>query len=104
MESSEARPNQFFGEIPTQGPDSVVQYFITVKNEEVMVCSPDPTDDFEFTIKALPESIPTNDELVAMIFMMIIILSFFWGGFAYTARLALIAERRKLHEYYYEND
>jgi hypothetical protein len=104
MESSEVIPNQFFGEIPTQGPNSVVQYFIAVKNEDVMVCSPDPTDDFEFTIKALPESIPTSDELVAMIIMMIIILGFFWGGFAYAARLALLAERRKLHEYYYGND
>jgi hypothetical protein len=104
METSDHQPNQYSAEIPTQGPDSVVKYFIAVGNDDLLVCSPDSAHEFEFSIEPLPESITTTDEIVAMIIMMIIILGFFWGGFAYTARIALIAERRKLHEYYFGED
>ena len=99
MESTSEQPNQYIAEIPTQGPDTIVQYFIMVTDDNIQVCFPDNIHTLEFSIKPLPESITTTDEIVAMIIMMIIILGFFWGGFAYAARIALLAERRKLHDY-----
>lgn len=103
MKNIAEHPTQYRAEIPTQGPDTMVYYFIAVTDENIMACSPDLGYEFEFSIKPLPESITTNDEIIAMIIMMTIILGFFWGGFAYTARKALLAERRKLHDYYYSD-
>jgi hypothetical protein len=104
MQSSSKNPNKFFADIPTQAPDSNVSYFISIFGDDVLVSSQSPLHNYYFYIEASPESNPSNDEIVAMIIMMIIILGFFWGGFAYTARLALIAERRKLHDYYFEEE
>jgi hypothetical protein len=101
MENSIEKPYLYEGNIPTQGPESVVSYYIAVGDGNVMVCSPNYIKEYEFNIEPLPESITTDEEIVAMVIMMIIILGFFWGGFSYCARLALLAERRKLHEYYY---
>ncbi|WP_455393140.1 hypothetical protein [[Eubacterium] cellulosolvens] len=104
MEDTPEFPNKYYGNIPTQGPDSVVRYFIMVTDGEIMVSQPDPRHIYEFTIIPSPESITTADDIIAMIIMMIIILGFFWGGFAYAARLALLAERKKLHDYYFSED
>lgn len=101
MQNSDENTKQFKADIPTQGPDSKIEYFIAVANDEIMVSSPDLINRFEITIMASEESIPTNDEIIAMIIMMIIILGFFWGGFGYAARMAMFAERRKLHDYIY---
>jgi hypothetical protein len=104
MDSTSDNPNEYYGDIPTQAPNKEVRYFIAVTDGNIMVTSPDPAHQFKFIIIPSAESITTTDDIIAMIIMMIIILGFFWGGFAYTARLALIAERRKLHEYYYGED
>ena len=104
MKNTIEEPHQYTGEIPTQGADSVIHYFIAITDGDIMITSPDLPYEFEFTIIPLPGSITTSDEIVAMILMMIFILGFFWGGFALAARKALLAERRKLHDYYYGED
>ena len=101
MAFSKENTNQYYAEIPTQAPHSKIKYFVTVESEDLMVTSPPGPYINEFEIKPLPESITTNTELAAMIIMMIIIMGFFWGGFGYASFIAMRAEQRKLHEYYY---
>jgi hypothetical protein len=104
MENTPEQPSIYTGDIPTQGPYSDIQYFAAITDGNIIRSSPDAPHLFSFTIEPSPGSIPVDEEIVAMIIMMIIILGFFWGGFAYAARLALLAERRKLHDYYYGQD
>ncbi len=102
MKNSAEYQNIYSAEIPILAPDSVVQYFIVVEGEGILVSSPDLAHQFKLYIKPSSESYATTSELVAMIIMMIIIMGFFWGGFLYTSRIAMRAEQRKLHEYYFE--
>jgi hypothetical protein len=101
MENLKDKGNQYTAEIPTQGPNNKVEYFIAVEGEGILVSSPEQPNIYEFNIKPLPESNTTNSEILAMIIMMIIIMGFFWGGFGYASFIALKAEQRKLHEYQY---
>jgi hypothetical protein len=101
MENLKDKLNQYTAEIPTQGPGMTIRYFITVEGEGILISSPEQPLIYEFDIIALPESVTTNSEIVAMILMMIIIMGFFWGGFGYASFMALKAEQRKLHEYQY---
>jgi hypothetical protein len=101
MKNSKEYPNQYTSEIPTQGPDTKIKYFIAVEGDGILLSAPAQPYDYQFDIIPLPESIPSTSEIVAMIFMMIIIMGFFWGGFGYASFLAMRAEQRKLHEYRY---
>jgi hypothetical protein len=101
MKNSKEYPNQYTSEIPTQGPDTVIRYYISVEGDGILLSSPAQPFDYRFEIIPLPESIPSSSEIVAMIFMMIVIMGFFWGGFGYASFLAMRAEQRKLHEYRY---
>ncbi len=101
MYNTEENPNQYSALIPTQGPDVEVKYFITVESDILLVNTPAGEKVFEFKIFPSKESIQTSTELAAMIMMMIIIMGFFWGGFGYASFIAMRAEQRKLHEYYY---
>lgn len=104
MKSSDNQPTRFSADIPTQGPGTIVRYSIVVTDGNVLLSYPPCPYDIEFSIKASAESTATNTELVAMVIMMIIVLGFFWGGFIYTSRLAMLAEQRKLHEYRYGDE
>jgi hypothetical protein len=101
MTQKKGQPNQYTADIPTQGPDNKIYYYTIVTGEGILLSCPPCPNEYEFHINPSSQTYATNSELVAMIIMMIIILGFFWGGFAYTARLAMKAEQRKLHEYYY---
>ena len=102
MQKSNDNPKVYTAEIPTQGPDKWMEYYISVNGEGIMVCSPSISSINEFYVNPSPESYVADYEIVAMVIMMIIIMGFFWGGFVFAARKAMIAEQRKLHEYYYE--
>jgi len=104
MQKSNDNPKIYSAEIPTQGPDKWMEYYISVNGEGIMVCSPSISSINEFYVNPSPESYIADHEIVAMVIMMIIIMGFFWGGFAFAARKAMVAEQRKLHEYYYEEN
>ncbi len=101
MTSTKDYPNQYSADIPTQGPDNKVYYYVTLSGDGLLLSYPPCPYEYEFSVNPSSQTYATNSELVAMVIMMIIILGFFWGGFAYAARLAMKAEQRKLHEYYY---
>jgi hypothetical protein len=101
MDKSLEQANLYAADIPTQGPFNTVYYYIQVSNDEFIVTSPAQPYEYSFGIEASEESITSSSELIAMVIMMIIIMGFFWGGFGYTSFIAMKAEQRKLHEYYY---
>ncbi len=101
-----SKPNEWIGYIPTQGPDSIVTYFIAVTYQENRVNSPNILDVHSFYIVESDLSKTSPTEWGAMIVMMVIIFTVIWGGFIYSARLAIISEKRKMHDhrYTYGND
>ncbi|MCK5562252.1 MAG: zinc carboxypeptidase, partial [Thermoplasmata archaeon] len=96
-----SKPYEWSGEIPTQGPGTEVGYFIAVTYQENRVTSPNILDVNSFNIEESELSQTSDLEWAAMVIMMIIIFTVIWGGFIYSARLAILTERRKMHDYRY---
>lgn len=96
-----SKPYEWSGNIPTQGPGTDVGYFIAVTYQDNRVTSPNILDVNSFNIEESELSQTSDLEWAAMAIMMIIIFTVIWGGFIYSARLAILKEKRKMHDYRY---
>jgi hypothetical protein len=96
-----SKSNEWVARIPTQAPNQNVSYFFTVTDKDNQVSSPNILDVYSFWIY---ESELTRTDIfdwAAMIIMMILVFTIVWGGFIYSVKIAIRAEKRKMHDYNY---
>jgi hypothetical protein len=99
--SDPSKSNEWVGQIPTQAPNQNVSYFFTVTSQNNRISSPNILDVYSFRIT---ESELTQTDIfdwAAMVIMMVLIFTVIWGGFIYSVKIAIRAEKRKMHDYKY---